>query len=238
MSYSLAVWLFGLALYAVAFGATFHRGLDRGLMWLRWYFLLSFGGNLLTLLFFLTLGFQSSQYVFAYYAVDLSTVIFGFVVLARLVELAFEKSTIQLPRLRLTGILLFTGIAVGSGAMVYLMRGHLSSSAYSIALDQNFSFLGMLLAVLLFLGMNVMMVPGVRFRRVALCFSIMYSSSAIGYTLMALLPSMKLFLGLYVLPFIGLAAIGLLTYSLLVPEQEATVAVPQRGLEAIREGVA
>ncbi|MGH9486828.1 MAG: hypothetical protein ACRD04_04475 [Terriglobales bacterium] len=235
MSYSLAVWLLGLVLYAGAFGATFRRGLDSGLLWLRWFFLLSLCSNLLSLFFFLTLGFNSPQYAYAYYCGDLAIVILGFLVLARLVELAFEKSTLKLPRLRLIAILLFTGIAAGSGAVVYLMRGHLSSSAFATALDQNFSFLGMLLAILLFIGMNVMLVPGVRFRRIVLSFSIIYSAGAIAYTLEALLPGMKGFLGLYVIPFISLSAIGLLTYSLLKPEQAREERVPARVLRPVEE---
>jgi hypothetical protein len=58
-----------------------------------------------------------------------------------------------------------------------------SLAKFETELEQNLSFLGMILTVVLWIAMNAMFVPGVRFRRVVLAFSVLYSSGAILYTL-------------------------------------------------------
>ncbi|MGH9413937.1 MAG: hypothetical protein ACRD0Y_09385, partial [Terriglobales bacterium] len=194
-----------------------------GLSCLRWYLLLVIGCNLIPTAFLHEFGVRSHQYAYAYYACDLATTILGFLVLARLVELAFEKSSLKLPRLRLVTILLFTGVTVGSAAVVYLSRGSLSTGTFGAAMDQNFSFLGMVLAIVLFVGMNAMFVQGLRFRRVVLAFSIMYSADAIVYSIEAIAPGLLHTIGVYVIPAISVGTIALLAYSLWVPEKAPRV---------------
>lgn len=239
MSFSLAVWLVVCLADLAAFAATFRRGLDRGLLWLRWYFALVVCGNVCTHLTLDKFGYQSAQYAYAYYGADLAIVIFGFLVLSRLVELAFEKSSVKLPGLRLGAILLFTGLAVCSAVVVYLGRGGLTAVSYGAEMEQNFSFLGMLMAIILFVGMNALAVPGLRFRRVVLSFSVLYSSGAIAYSLAAVIPSLQNWIMMFVVPVTSLTGIGLIAYSLWVP-QPAEVAVPEakRTLvpDALREG--
>ncbi|MGH9486589.1 MAG: hypothetical protein ACRD04_03245 [Terriglobales bacterium] len=223
MSFSLAVWVVAVFAYAAALVATFRRGVDRSLLCLRWYFALALCGNLCSEFFLFHSGFTSVQYFYAYYLTDLADVVLGFIVLARLVELAFEKSALKLPKLRLVAILLFTGIAVGSVAVVYLSRAGQARSFET--LEQNFSFLGMLMAVILFVAMNLMLVPGLRFRRTVLAFSILYSSSAIAYSLEAVLPSRWLpVLGTFIVPVVAMGSIGLICYSLWQPEAERKLA--------------
>lgn len=220
MTFSLAVWITVCLANAVAFLATFKRGVDRGLLWLRWYFALTICGNLCTHFTLDQFGFRSKQYAYAYYGADLVLIILGYFVLSRLVELAFEKSTLKLPGLRTGSILLFTGLAVCSGYFVYSMRGHLSAPLMGMEMEQNFSFLGMILAIVLFVGMNLMQVQGIRFRRLVLAFSLLYSSGAIAYSLAAVLPSVGLTIGVYIVPVTSLVGIGLIAYSLWVPEPE------------------
>lgn len=218
MSFSLAVWLVSVLAEATAFGATFRRGLSHGLLWLRWYFFIALCGNATSQFFLFRAGINSHQYFYAYYLSDLIDSLLGFVVLARLVELAFEKSALKLPKLRLIAILLFTGVASCSAAVVYLTRGGFAHVA--LELDQNFAFLGMILAMILFASMNLMRVPGLRFRRVVLSFSVLYSSGAIAYSLVAIFPGTLHAIGTYVVPAICPAFVLLTAYYLWVPEPE------------------
>jgi hypothetical protein len=127
---------------------------------------------------------------------------------------------VKLPGLRTGAILLFTGLAACSGLMVYLMRGGLTTIYFSYQMEQNFSFLGMILAVVLAVGMNVLQVPGLRFRRVVLAFSFLYSSGAVVYSLNALIPAFHAYF-YYLTPLTSLLGMGLIAYSLAVPEPEA-----------------
>lgn len=219
MNFTLVVTVLTYGLLGLAVAAMFRRGVDRGLACLRWYLLVAVGCNVCQAVFLSEFGVRSSQYAYAYYATDIGMTVLGFFILARLVELAFEKSSLKLPRLRLVAILLFTGIFAGSAATVYLSRGHLSTGAVGAALDQNFSFLGMVLAIILFGAMNAMFVKGVRFRRVVLSFSIMYGASAIVWSLNAILPSAHAEIMAFLLPLVGLGSIALLAFSLWVPEK-------------------
>jgi len=204
---------------AVAFTATWKRGLDRGLICLRWYFFVAIVANLTAHLTLLKLGYRSPQYAYAYYGADLVIVILGYFVLSRLVWLAFAKSSVKLPGLRTGAILLFTGLSVISGLVVYLMRGSLSTIAVGRELEQNFSFLGMILAVVLCAGMNLLAVPGLRFRRVVLSFSLLYSSGAIVYSMNAIIPGFQA-IAYYAVPMTSLTGMGLIAWSLWVPEPE------------------
>ena len=238
VSVSLAIWITVCLANGVAFLATFRRGLDRGLIWLRWYFALAIFGNLCTHFSLLHYGYRSAQYKYAYYGADLAIVVLGYFVLARLVELAFEKSSLKLPGLRTGAILLFTGLAACSVALVYMLRGGFATSYLGLEMEQNFSFLGMLLAILLFVGMNLMQVPGVRFRRVVLSFSLLYSSGAIAYSLAAILPVLGVAIRYYAVPLTSLAGMGLIAYSLWVPEPERQPRVAraaERGLQPAQE---
>jgi len=211
----------------VALAATFRRGLDRGLRCLQLYFAVAIAGNCCTHFTLLHYGFRSHQYVYAYYGADLAIVILGYFVLARLVELAFEKSSVKLPGLRSGAIVLFTGLAVCSGVLVYLMRGSLSTAYFGREMEQNFSFLGMILAVVLCAGMNLLAVTGLRFRKVVLSFSVLYSSGAVAYAVAAVLPKSAAAVGYYIVPATSLIAMGLIAWSLWVPE-------PVRNPRAVR----
>jgi hypothetical protein len=239
VSFSLAVWLVVCLADLAALAATFRRGLDRGLLWLRWYFALALSSNLLVHWTLVRFSYSSAQYAYAYYAGDLAIVIFGFFVLSRLVELAFEKSSVKLPGLRLGAILLFSGLAVCSAAVVYMGRGGLTAVSYGAEMEQNFSFLGMLMAIILFVGMNAIQVPGLRFRRVVLSFSVLYSSGAIAYSVAAVLPHYFKWIMMFIVPVTSLTGIGLIAYSLWVP-QPAEVAVREAKHtlvpDALREG--
>ncbi|MGH9393871.1 MAG: hypothetical protein ACRD1E_06850, partial [Terriglobales bacterium] len=161
---------------------------------------------------------------------DLAIVVLGYFVLARLVELAFEKSSIKLPGLRTGAILLFTGLAVCSGVLVYMMRGSLNTAFFGREMEQNFSFLGMVLAVVLIVGMNVLAVPGLRFRKIVLSFSLLYSSGAIAFSVAAVLPKAAAPIGYYIVPFTSLAGMALIAWSLWVPE-------PERKARPVRTGI-
>ncbi len=228
MNFTLVVTALTYGLLGLCLLATFRHTFDRFLSFLRWYILVVVVGNIVASVSLSEFGVRSASYAYAYYASDIAATVLGFVVLARLVELAFEKSSLKLPRLRLVAILLFTGIFVGSAAIVYLSRGHLSTGAVGAALDQNFSFLGMVLAIILFGAMNAMSVQGVRFRRVVLSFSIMYGASAIVFSIEAIAPSLLHALGTYVIPAVSLGTIALLAFALWVPEKQAPDAATMR----------
>jgi hypothetical protein len=236
VSFSLAVWLVVCLADLAAFAATFRRGLDRGLLWLRWYFAIALASNVAVHSFLLKFGYTSNQYAYAYYLGDLAIVIFGFMVLARLVELAFEKSSVKLPGLRLGAILVFTGLAVCSAAVVYMSRGGLTTFSFGSEMEQNFSFLGMLMAIILVVGMNALAVPGLRFRRVVLSFSVLYSSGAIAYSLAAVMPHLVDPIMIFIVPVTSLAGIGLIAYSLWVP-QPVEKAVKERNSAMVPDGL-
>jgi len=219
MSLSLGIWLAVAVAKAVALVATWRPKLDRGLICLRWYLLFSLGGDIGSFLVLRDFGYGSHEYLYTYYLVDLAIIVFGFLILVRLVELAFEKSTLRLAGLRTTALLVSSGLAVGSGAIIYLLRGGLTTAGLAREMEQNFSFLGMILAVMLFVILNLMQVPGVRFRRVVLSFSLLYSAGAIVYALTALIP-IFFQVAYYAVPVTSLAGMSLIAYSLLVPEPE------------------
>lgn len=213
---------------AIALAATWRPNLDRGLMCLRWYLIFSLAADMGEFLTLRSFGYQSAEYMYAYYLSDLAVVVLGFLVLVRLVELAFEASTLRLAGLRTVALIVSSGVAVGSGAIIYLLRGGLTTAGLAREMEQNFSFLGMILAVLLFVGLNLMQVPGVRFRRVVLSFSLLYSAGAIVYALTVLIP-IFFRVAYYAVPVTSLAGMALIAYSLLVPEPERearTVAAP------------
>lgn len=228
MNFVLAVTVATYGLLALAVASTFRPGFDRFLRFLRWYLLLLIASNVVPSIFLREFGVRSHQYAYAYYACDLAATVLGFLVLARLVELSFEKSSLKLQRLRLVAILLFTGIFAGSAATVYLSRGHLSTGALGAALDQNFSFLGMVLAIILFGAMNAMFVEGVRFRRVVLSFSVAYGANAIIWSLNAIIPAAHSDIMAFLLPMVGVATIALLAFALWVPEKQAPDAATLR----------
>lgn len=220
MSLSIGIWL-GVALAKViALAATWRPNLDRGLVCVRWYLLLSLGGDLATFWILNTFGYRSLDYKFAYYISDLAIVILGFIVLVRLVELAFQHSSLPLKGIRTVALLVFAGIAVSSGAIVLLMRGELLITGFAHEMEQNFSFLGMILAVLLFVGLNIMQVPGVRFRRIVLAFSLLYASGAIVYSLEAVIPGALAGVYYFLVPASSLIGMALIAYSLWQPEPE------------------
>lgn len=236
MSVSLAIWITVCLANGVALVATFRRGLDRGLICLRWYFAFAVSGNFLTHFTLLHYGYRSAQYKYAYYGADMGIVVLGYFVLARLVELAFEKSSLKLPGLRTGAILLFTGLASCSAVLVYMLRGGFMTTYFAMEMEQNSSFLGMLLAIILFVGMNVMQVPGLRFRRVVLAFSLLYSSGAIIYSLNAIIPWFHT-IAYYAIPLTSLAGMGLIAYSLWVPEpvRKPRTARAELGLKPAQE---
>lgn len=203
----------------IALVATWRPNLDRGLLCLRWYLIFSLAADFGEFLTLRSFGYQSKEYMYSYYLADLAVVVLGFLVLVRLVELAFEKSTLRLAGMRTVALIVSSGVAVGSGAIIYLMRGGLTTAGLAREMEQNFSFLGMILAVMLFVGLNIMQVPGVRFRRVVLSFSLLYSAGAIVYALTALIP-IFFQVAYYAVPVTSLAGMSLIAYSLLVPEPE------------------
>lgn len=217
MSVSFAIWLAVCATKFAGLVATWRPRFDRGLLFLRWYLVFALGEDLAIHFTLNRFGYRSAEYKYMYYGCDLALVVFGFFVLARLVELAFERSTLQLPRLRTGAIVLFTGLASCSAALVYLMHRGLTTAHLGREMEQNFSFLGMLLAIVLFGGLNLMHVRGVRFRRLVLSFSLMYGSGAIVYSLTALASPLNA-VAYYAVPLTGLAGMGLIAYSLWVPE--------------------
>src|SRR5690348_4056989 len=115
MSLSLGIWLAVVAAKVVALAATWRPKLDRGLVCLRWYLILSLGADVGEFLTLKNFGYRSAQYMYTYYLADLAVVVLGFIVLVRLVELAFEKSTLRLAGLRTVALLVFSGLAVCSG---------------------------------------------------------------------------------------------------------------------------
>lgn len=241
MTVSFAIWISVCLVTAIALAGAWRRKLDRGLICLRWYLALALTADVGIHLTLLRFGYRSAQYKYAYYLGDLAVVIFGFFVLARLVELAFERSTLKLPGLRTGAVLVFSGLATCSAAIVYMLRGGLSIGYLGRELEQNFSFLGMILAILLFAGMNLMHVRGIRFRRLVLSFSLLYAAGAIVYSLEVIIPGLTA-LPLYLVPMTGLAGMALIAYSLWVPEavraEDAAPVLATRNFESASEGAA
>lgn len=166
--------------------------------------------------------FSTSTVIYrrTYFAADAVVAVVGYIVLVRLLELAFEQSPLRLPRLRSVAMLVFSGIAVCSAALLYNDRGSFAVMRFSVEMEQMLAFLAMLLAMLLFVGVNLVRMPGVRFRRVILAFSILYSAKAIGWALLDLFPHPALVqVGI---PLLAIGGLCWLTYSVIAGESSST----------------
>ncbi|MGH9417469.1 MAG: hypothetical protein ACRD01_12665 [Terriglobales bacterium] len=227
---SLAIWIGVCACYALALAASFTVKLDRAVRWcIRAYFAVALACNFLTHSTLLVFGFRSAQYTYAYFGADLLCIFAGYLVLSRLLELAFEKSKLRLTRLRSGAILLFAGLTAIGALSVFLLRGRLTVITFSLQMEQDFSFLGMALALVLFAIVAFSLVEGLRFRRIVLSFSLLYSVGAIAYAIALLAPTSYPLVGRFVIPAISLPSTLLIAYSLLVPERE-----PARRAMALR----
>jgi hypothetical protein len=183
----------------------------RELFCVKAYLAFSVGVDCAQLVILQRYGFVSSVYRYSYYLSDLALTVAGFFVLARLLELAFDQTRVRLPNIRAIAVMVFSGLATISAYVVFIRLRH-SIIQFSDDLEQNLSFVGMILTVVLWIAMNVMLVPGLRFRRVVLAFSILYSSGALVYTFQALLGNWAIWRG--VIPLAGLATAALFAYTL------------------------
>lgn len=165
----------------------------------------------------------SGTYRRIYFSSDFVITIAGYLALVRLLELAFDQSPVKLPRLRTTAMLVYSGIAVCSAIPLFQAHGSFSLMRFSFALDQNLAFLAMVLAFLLSVGLNLMRVRGVRFRRVVLAFSILYSSKAIAFILVGLFPHAIRTL----MPLPGLFGFALLLFTVLSKDAAPVEARPR-----------
>jgi len=218
--YSFALFLAGLAVRGIALGSALtrrrHRRLSGIIIYLSLSMLVDFG-LLWTLHAF---GFSSPQYKYAYYFGDPLVSIAGFVLLVRLLELCFENSALQIPQLRVGAMGVFSGIAVLTAYFV-LSQPQATLIHLGVEIEQNVSFLGMILTLLLWTATNVMRVPGLRFRRIILAFSALYSSNAAVFTVHFLLPNFESWRLL--VPWTGLLGAGLLAYTLMTPDRSEPV---------------
>ncbi len=227
--YAFAISLVGLCTRAIALGAAMTRRGHRKLYAVAIYLALSIVVELIGLWTLHIFGLDSREYRYAYYFGDPLVSIAGFFLLVRLLELSFEHSSLKLPGLRMGAIMVFSGIAVMTAFFV-LSRSSAILIHLGVEIEQNLSFLGMILTVLLWTATNVMRVPGLRFRRVILAFSALYSSNAAVFTVHFLLPGFESWRLL--VPLTGLLGAGLLAYTLMTPEraqpepQVATASVP------------
>lgn len=233
MSVTTLIQYVGWAAVSVAIVASFLPRADRGLTCLRWYFVIALLADVAEFGVLAHYGYRSLQYRYAYYGCDLAVVVLGFFVLARLVEVAFSRTEHKLHGFRLGAILLFSGVACCSAYIVYSLHGGLTTAHLGRELEQNFSFVGMILAMVLTVVLNMIRTIGVRLRRVVLSFSLLYSASAFVNSLAALWPSVSPYL-MYAVPFLVTACTGLIAYSLIAtePERRAAMArVPARAAE-------
>ena len=213
--YGFAISLLGLCTRAVALGAVMSRRGHRKLYAVAIYLALSILVELSGLWTLHVFGLGSSQYRYAYYFGDPLVSIAGFFLLVRLLEQCFETSSLRLPGLRMGAMLAFSGISVMTAFFV-LSQSSAILIRLGVEVEQNLSFLGMILTVLLWTATNVMRVPGLRFRRVILAFSALYSSNAAVFTVHFLLPNFESWRLL--VPLTGLLGAGLLAYTLMTPD--------------------
>ena len=200
--------------------AAFLRTSVRGLSVLAWYLLFAMAMDFSEYFVLHRYGYRSHAYSVCYYAFDIAIIIAGYIVLARLVEIAFVRSRMQATWLRRGALLLFTGVATISAWYVYIYD-RLTLVRFGIRLEQNMSYLGMILSLLLWVGMNGLLTPGLRFRRVVLSFSILYSSCAMLYALHQLIfiPHFPL-----LVQIVSNASIVFLAFSLWTAEPELEIA--------------
>jgi hypothetical protein len=225
--YDYLILTIGPLIKALALIGAFHRRPARELLCVKGYLLFSIAADLSQFAILRLYGIRSTVYFRTYYYADLAVVVVGYFVLVRLLELAFEQTRFNFPQLRSAALMLFSGLATIS-AFVVLMGMNRSNQALLVftgQLEQNLTFLGMILAILLWIGMNVMLVPGLRFRRVVLAFSILYSSGAILYTVEALFGPSALSRAL--LELTTPVAAGLFAYTLWTNESEPGTRFPQ-----------
>lgn len=217
MSVDSLVEIAGWSAPAVALLAAFLPRVERGLGCLRLYFGAVLLVDLTEFGVLQHFGLRSLQYRYAYYGCDLALTVLGYFVLARLVEVAFSRSKVRLPGLRLGAILLFTGVASCSAYIVYSLHGGFTTAHLGRELEQNFAFVGMILALVLAVGLNVIQIQSIRIRRVVLSFSVLYSAGAFAFSLAALMPFAAQYL-MDAVPFISTGCAGLVAYSLIAPE--------------------
>jgi len=230
--FSYGVWAAICAAKMVALTAAFVRRPYRHLTSLKGYLVVSLLGEASEFAALRLFGFTSPQYSYVYFAADLTVTVLGFFVLVHLLELAFEQTHVHLPGVRPTAMLVFSGAATLSGFWTFHRFGP-SLPRFSSELEQNLSFVGMMLTVLLWIAMNIMRVPGVRFRRVVLAFGILYSSGAIIYSVHSLFDQFSQWR--YLVPLSSLLEAGLLAYTLVAPETEVPSAVPEKDLVTARK---
>lgn len=230
--FSYGVWAAICAAKLIALIAVFARRPYRRLTSLKGYLiasLLSEGFEFVALRLY---GFSSPQYSYVYFAADLLVTILGFFVLVHLLELAFEQTHVHLPGLRSVAMLVFSGAATLSGFLVVHRFGP-SLPHFSAQLEQNLSFIGMILTLLLWIALNIMRIPGVRFRRVVLAFGVLYSSGAIIYAIHSLFDQFSQWR--YLVPLSTLLEAALLAYTLVAPETDVPDILPERDLLTARK---
>jgi hypothetical protein len=218
--YGYFVWaaVGGAKLFALV--AVYWRREYRRLFALQAYLWLALICEVLELFFFRHYGVRSYQYLVAYFLLDLADAIAGYFILVRLLELAFERTPLPLNRLRPVALAVFSGVTAISGYVVFEQRHALLSISSCKELEQNFNFLGLTMALLLFFGLNFMAVPGIQYRRMVLAFAILYSSRAITWALSMLLA--QSFLWRPVVPLANLACAAVMAYAVLRGETAIT----------------
>lgn len=229
--FSYGVWAAICLAKLTALVAAFVRRPYRHLNSLKGYLIVSLLGEACEFAALRHFGFRSHQYRYVYFAADLTVTILGFFVLVHLLEMAFEQTAVKLPGLRAGAMLVFSGAATLSGFFTFEQFGH-SLPVFSAQLEQNLSFIGMILTLLLWIAMNLMRLPGVRFRRVVLAFGVLYSSGAIIYSIHSLFGQFSQWR--YFVPMSSLLEAGLLAYTLVAPD-DVLVETYEKELEPARK---
>lgn len=230
--FSYGVWAAICLAKLIALVAAGVRRPYRHLNSLKGYLVVSLMGEACEFIALQRYGFTSHQYRYAYFASDLTITILGFFVLVHLLEKSFEQTSVHLPGLRSGAMLVFSGAATISGFYAFHRFGR-SLPAFSTQLEQNLSFVGMVLTLLLWIAMNLMRLPGVRFRRVVLAFGVLYSSGAIIYSIHSLFGDFSDWR--FLVPLSSLLEAGLLAYTLVGPDTEVPSGIYREEMDPARK---
>ncbi len=152
---------------------------------LRVYMIFSVVAECLVFLVLDVYGIASLQYRNTYYFFDVTIAVVGYLVLVHLLEPLLEAVPLVQPLLWRGALLVLAALSAVSILMTFRQR-NASFAVFAVDLEQNLSFVGMILTMLLLAGINALRVAGLRFRRTVLSFSVLYSCGAIVYSLLAL----------------------------------------------------
>jgi hypothetical protein len=146
-------------------------------------------------------GFNSSNYLYYYYYTESVLAILMFWVIIKLYLQVFEEMGVS-QQIRGAAVLLLTGTALFSYAVIHQNRSHLTSR-FVVELGQNLYFVGVVLTYLLWGAILKLRETRTRLIQLVLALGVYFSASAGTYALRNLFPGLQPYVLRWVPPLMG-----------------------------------